>query len=407
MPTSRRVSPLIKRVLAPLGLEQLGRSIWARIRGFQHQCPMCLAHLKTFLPGGEHHAILTEKLIVGGGWRSSVSCPNCGSFDRERLAYLYLKNRPHLLSRSTKVLHVAPEPNLSFWLRSKVELDYVSADLSGDDVDLNFDLARIPFADSTFNAIICNHVFEHIPNDRRAMAELFRVLKPGGWAMLQVPISLCLTATYEDFSITDPMDRERAFGQNDHVRIYAMDYVDRLKQTGFAIELFHWRENNRDYGGKNNRYGLIDREIVFFASRPDHAVVALEAMRPALVIKIPIHVRRPEPRGQEYVLARTDPAGMTTELVLSELNVAALPRLALQVSHRIDANKSLGAGIVARLGAPIADIQMNADLAGEQILLRVIDHWGGELDYSLAPPSARLFAENVEWADRAESRTRQ
>jgi hypothetical protein len=107
-------------------------------------------------------------------------------------------------------------------------------------------------------------------------------------------------------------------------------------------------------------------DIVFFASRPDHAVVALEAMRPALVIKIPIHVRRPEPRGQEYVLARTDPAGMTTELVLSQLNVAALPRLALQVSRRIDANKSLGAGIVARLGAPIADIQMNADLAGSK-----------------------------------------
>jgi SAM-dependent methyltransferase len=401
------IKPLIKHVLVPLGLEQLGRAIWARIRGLHYQCPMCLAHLKTFLPGGEHHAVLTDKLIVGGGWRSNVSCPNCGSFDRERLAYLYLKNRPYLLSRSTKLLHVAPEPNLSFWLRSKVGLDYVSADLSRDDVDLNFDLTRIPFADSTFNAIICNHVLEHVPNDRRAMAELFRVLKPGGWTMLQVPISLCLTATYEDFSITDPMARERAFGQNDHVRIYAMDYVGRLKQTGFAVEPFHWRGNSRDYGGKNNRYGLIDREIVFFASRPDHAVVALEAMRPALVIKIPVHVRRREPRGQDYVLARTDPAGMTTELVLSELNAAALPRPALQVSRQTDANKSFEAGIVAGLGAPIADIQMNADLAGEQILLRVIDHWGGELDYSLAPPSARLFAEKlVEWADRAEGNQR-
>jgi len=137
-------------------------------------------------------------------------------------------------------------------------------------VDLNIDLTQIPIPNSTFNAIICNHVLEHIPNDRRAMAELFRVLKPGGWAMVQVPISLYLVATYEDFSITDPMDRERAFGQNDHVRIYAMDYVDRLKQAGFAIELFRWPRNNRDYGGQNNKFGLIDREIVFFASRPDH-----------------------------------------------------------------------------------------------------------------------------------------
>jgi predicted SAM-dependent methyltransferase len=135
-------------------------------------------------------------------------------------------------------------------------------------VDLNIDLTQIPFPNSTFSAIICNHVLEHIPNDRAAMAELFRVLKPDGWAMLQVPISFHLAATYEDFSITDPMDRERAFGQNDHVRIYAMDYVDRLKQAGFAVNLFEWRRNNGDYGGENNKFGLIDREIVFFASRP-------------------------------------------------------------------------------------------------------------------------------------------
>jgi len=144
--------------------------------------------------------------------------------DRDRLAYLYLKNQPHLLSRGTKLLHVAPEYNLRSWLCSKVELDYVSADLSMGNVDLNIDLTQIPFPNSTFGAIICNHVLEHIPNDRAAMAELFRVLKSDGWAMLQVPISFHLAATDEDFSITDPMDRERAFGQNDHVRIYAMDY---------------------------------------------------------------------------------------------------------------------------------------------------------------------------------------
>jgi predicted SAM-dependent methyltransferase len=237
---------------------------------------MCGAHLKSFLPGGEYHAVLTEKSIVGGGQRSNVVCPICRSEDRERLAYLYLTNRPHLLAEGTKLLHIAPEYNLSSWLRSKAELDYISADLTRGDVDVNMDLTEIPFPNSTFNAIICNHVLEHIPNDRAAMAELFRVLKPDGWAMLQVPISLSLTATYEDFSITDPIGRERAFGQNDHVRIYAMDYVDRLKRAGLAVELFYWRQSDGDYGGKSNKFGLIDREIVFFASRPHAGVSSLE-----------------------------------------------------------------------------------------------------------------------------------
>jgi SAM-dependent methyltransferase len=269
----RTIKPLLTRVLRSLGLEKLVGSFWMHARNFglKHQCPMCRARLKAFLPGGEHNAVLTEKSIVGGGQRSNVVCPVCGSEDRERLAYLYLKNRPHLLSEGTKLLHIAPEYNLSSWLRSKAEFDYISADLARNDVDLNMDLTNIPFPNSTFNAIICNHVLEHIPNDRAAMAELFRVLKPDGWAILQVPISLSLPATYEDFSITDPIGREGAFGQNDHVRIYAMDYVDRLKQAGLAVELFHWRRNNGDYGGKNNKFGLIDREIVFFASRPDHA----------------------------------------------------------------------------------------------------------------------------------------
>ena len=228
---------------------------------------MCRAHLKAFLPGGEHHPVLAQRSVVGGGFRANVFCPVCGCTDRERLAYLYLKNRSHLFSRRTRLLHVAPEPMLGPWLRSKLGLDYVSADLSMGNVDAHIDLTKIPFPDSTFNAIVCNHVLEHIPNDTTAMAELFRVLKPDGWAMLQVPVSLHLAATYEDFSITDPFRRECAFGQHDHVRIYAMDYVDRLNQTGFAVDLFHWRWNSQDYGGENNKFGLIDREILFLASR--------------------------------------------------------------------------------------------------------------------------------------------
>jgi SAM-dependent methyltransferase len=229
---------------------------------------MCGAHLQEFLPGGEHHPVLTEKCVVGAGSRSNVSCPVCQSWDRERLVYLYLRNRPHLFSKGMNLLHVAPEAGLSAWLRSKPELDYLTADFSMGNVDFHMDLASIPFPDSAFDAILCNHVLEHIPDDAKAMRELFRVLRPGAWAILQVPLSLTLHATYEDFSITAPAERERAFGQHDHVRIYAMDYVDRLQQAGFAVQPFRWHSDNGNYGGEKNRFGLIEREIVFFASRP-------------------------------------------------------------------------------------------------------------------------------------------
>src|SRR5262249_29200944 len=126
--------------------------------GLRYECPMCGVYLRAFVPGGPDHAVLVEKSIVGGGPRSTMFCPVCWSMDRERLVYLYLKHRPHLLPEGTKLLHVAPEKNLGSWLRSNSALDYVTADIKADDVDLHFDLTNIPLLDSTFNGIICNHV---------------------------------------------------------------------------------------------------------------------------------------------------------------------------------------------------------------------------------------------------------
>ncbi len=261
---------VLARGLAAVGLERFGRSVWRRARcfGLRYQCPICRAHLKKFLPGGESPPVLFETSVIGGGLRSSVFCPICRSWDRERLVYLFLKNRPHLLPKGTKLLHVAPEDELGAWLRSRPGLGYVSADLMMPNVDFRLDLTSIPFRDSSFDAIICNHVFEHIPDDARAMAELFRVLKPGAWAILQVPVSPVLPATFEDFSITEPAARHLAFGQHDHVRIYALDYLDRLQRAGFVLEPFRWRDHPKNYGGEKNRFGLIQREIVFFAARP-------------------------------------------------------------------------------------------------------------------------------------------
>ena len=124
-------------------------------------------------------------------------------------------------------------------------------------------VTKIPFSDDYFDAIICNHVLEHVVDDSKAMTELFRVLKPGGWAILQVPISMVLEETYEDFSIVDPQHREQAFGQADHVRIYAKDYETRLALAGFKVRIFDWTSEIDKFGGIKNTFCLNKCESVY------------------------------------------------------------------------------------------------------------------------------------------------
>lgn len=249
-------------------VRQVARSVLRRAMNFglRYSCPMCGAHLRAFRPRGERHAVLTENAVIGGGRRANVKCPVCSSSDRERLVYLYLKNGPQLPAPGTKLLHIAPEANLQVWLRAKLGTGYTTADLGAEGVDYHFDLTSIPFDDGTFDAIICNHVLEHVPDDAKAMAEVRRVLKPGGLSILQTPISATLPTTYEDFTITAPKERERAFGQHDHVRIYNhADYVRRLQNAGFTVETFRWPTDDAAYGGEGNRFGLIDDEVIYIA----------------------------------------------------------------------------------------------------------------------------------------------
>jgi SAM-dependent methyltransferase len=240
----------------------------ARHFGFGHQCVFCRARLQTFLPYALDFPVLKEKKVVGGGWRMNCLCPVCDSFDRERLLYLYLLHKTDVFSKPQKLLHVAPEVRVRKILAAQPGLDYVTADLLAPDVDMKMDLTDIRIPDHSFDAVICNHVLEHIIDDRKAMAELYRVLKPGGWAILQVPISLTLEETYEDFSITAPRDREQAFGQDDHVRIYAEDYSDRLVEAGFTIDIFDWRTEAANFGGRKNIFSLNEDECVYLAKKP-------------------------------------------------------------------------------------------------------------------------------------------
>jgi SAM-dependent methyltransferase len=163
-------------------------------------------------------------------------CPGCGSLMRHRAVLLYLRDVLKVKSTAEAILHVAPEPAMSRWLSSRPAAEYVSVDLESPLADVHADLTDLPFGDDSFDLIVCSHVLEHIPEDRRAIAELHRVLQPGGTAIVQVPIHPIET-TIEDVSVTSPAERQRVFGQWDHVRVCGRDYWERLRAAGFELEI--------------------------------------------------------------------------------------------------------------------------------------------------------------------------
>lgn len=238
-----------------------------RFHGSRYHCPICASNLRCLRPKGFNFPVLSEKAVIGGGYRLKAQCPVCKSTDRERLLYLYLSKRTDIFKNRVKLLHVAPEPGLSARFKNSSNIDYLTADISSSEVMVKMDITDINYPDGSFDIIICNHVLEHIIDDSKAMQELCRVLKPGGWGILQVPISLSLEQTFEDFSVTEPAAREEVFGQSDHVRIYAMDYVERLNRSGFTVRLFNWWEDP-ELVGADNRYGLLQDESLFLVSKP-------------------------------------------------------------------------------------------------------------------------------------------
>jgi predicted SAM-dependent methyltransferase len=190
--------------------------------GNQVSCPCCNSSFRKFLPAGISN-------------RPNAQCPKCFSLERHRLIWLYLKNKTNLLSEKLKVLHIAPEFQLYKLLRSLSNLDYLSADLSAPRAMVNVDITNMHFADNSFDVILCNHVLEHVSNDTQAMKEIYRVLKPGGWALLQVPLDGNLEETLEDPTIVSPEDRLKFYGQKDHLRLYGRDYKNRLEAAGFQV----------------------------------------------------------------------------------------------------------------------------------------------------------------------------
>lgn len=218
----KRVGFFLPRwLLAPLrGARDRALGLW--YRGGGRWCPVCGQCSRKFRRGGTIP-------------REDARCPRCGSMERHRLVWTYFDRMTDLFDRRPKrVLHVAPEQCFEPRLRRRLGAGYITADLLDPHVMERMDIIRIPYPDESFDVIYCSHVLEHVPDDRRAMGEFRRVLKPTGWAVLLVPITP--GRTLEDPTVVEPADRLRVFGQADHVRRYGEDYVDRLREAGFKVD---------------------------------------------------------------------------------------------------------------------------------------------------------------------------
>jgi SAM-dependent methyltransferase len=233
--------------------------------GTRYECPLCGYKAKDLAPIGLNLPVLKAKQVVGAG-RRNARCYKCNSTDRERLVYTYLKHELNIFEdKKIRILHLAPEKNLSLALRKAGFKEYLCGDLFTKgyvypNYVQNMNVLDIPYENDYFELVICNHLLEHVPTDLEAMKEILRVLKPGGKAILQVPISKNSDTTYEEFSITEPKEREAAFGKFDHVRIYGQDYPERLTQAGFTVERINISE-------KFNRYGLSLDEDIFIGNK--------------------------------------------------------------------------------------------------------------------------------------------
>jgi SAM-dependent methyltransferase len=168
--------------------------------------------------------------------RSNVLSPSTLSLERHRLLWLYLKNETDFFTAYKKVLHFAPEQCFLKRFRKLKNINYTTTDLLSPIADVKADICNLPFEDNSYDIILCNHVLEHIPDDTKAMQELFRVLKPGGYGIFQIPQDLNREETFEDNSITDKNERAKIFGQYDHVRVYGMDYFEKLRSIGFKVD---------------------------------------------------------------------------------------------------------------------------------------------------------------------------
>lgn len=221
--------------------------------GNKVECPINGKTYRKFLPYGRLQS------------RPNALCPSSLSLERHRLMWLFLKEKTSFFTGPQKLLHIAPELCFMDIFERMENLEYTTGDIESPLAKVKMDVHEIPFDEGTFDVVFCNHVMEHVENDIKSMSEIHRVLKHGGWAIIQSPVYMELDHTLEDPSITDPLEREKIYGQNDHMRKYGKDYGERLRKAGFEVTEDNYL--NELSPEVRKRYALPEEEIIYFCKK--------------------------------------------------------------------------------------------------------------------------------------------
>lgn len=222
------------------------KNLW--YKGNLKYCPCCDGSFRRFLP----HV-----------YRKSAMCPKCGSLERHRLMVLYLRFKTDYFSKKAKVLHFSPHAFLQKKFMEMPNLEYVSVDLNSSNVMYNMDITELLFKDNNFDCILCYHILEHVKNDNLALRELFRVLKPEGWAIIQTVVNPNLEKTFEDPNIIEPKDRTIFYGHKDHLRIYGTDFKNKLENAGFTVKVDLLTHNKKLI----NYFGIYENETIYYCTK--------------------------------------------------------------------------------------------------------------------------------------------
>jgi SAM-dependent methyltransferase len=237
----------LQRISGPglrfIGLFLLGKNV---------TCPICTKSFRKFLPYGRINP------------RPNALCPNCLSLERHRLIWLYLKEKTNFFNHKQHVLHIAPEGCFIYPFQEIHQDQYITADIESPLAKVKMDIHKIPFAPNTFDVVLCNHVLEHVQDDLKALEEIERVLKPKGFAILQVPFFHPVPEkTFSDPTITDRKTREKMFGQDDHVRKYGKDYPSRIERAG--LKAIQEEFVNEIPESRLKKFGLVKGETIYKA----------------------------------------------------------------------------------------------------------------------------------------------